>query len=274
MIKTFAKVVSEGLFSFYVYYSNLLLGWQLVSFIYIYQSTDAGEILYRLEKWSVFEPYLIGIGAIITIILFVHHRISPIPYLQQIRDLPKVVMMQNLFLVVLFFNYLAINLNIHLDVFELVVFIFSFWMLIKWGTVFYNSKRSGWTHPTTHGAFFVAALLIGCTFLSIFNLVSIDHSLLKYYLLVLLFFDLIIVYARFQYLSKSGQETLRIAKNLLGSQILYFGTRIIIGIFMPIIFILYMTMVDGDEVRGVELLILFGLLIDRVLFISSVDVTS
>ena len=271
MIKTFAKIVSEGVFSVYVYFANLLLGWQLVSFIYIYQSTDAGEILYRLENRSVFEPYLIGIGALLTLVLFILHRISPIPYFQYIRDFPKVVMIQNLFLVILFFNYLAINMGLHLDVFELVAFFFSFWVLIKWGTVFYKSNIAGWTHPTTHGTFFVAALLIGCTLLSIFNLTSIEHSLLQYFLLVLLIFELFIVYARFQYLSKSGQATMRIARRLMGSQILYFGTRIIVGIFMPAIFILYMMVINGNEVRGVEILILFGTFIDRVLFITSVD---
>jgi len=271
MIKTLAKIVSEGVFSVYVYYANLLLGWQLVSFIYIYQSTDTREILFRLEKWSVIEPYLIGVGALITIVLLILHRISPISYLQQIRDLPKVVMIQNLFLVILFLNYLTIILKLHLDVFELVVFIFSFWVLLKWGTVFYNSNRAGWTHPTTHGSFFVAALLIGCALLSIFNLTSIEHSLLQYFLLVLLIFELFIVYARFQYLTKSGQATIRIARNLMGSQILYFGTRIIIGIFMPAIFILYMILINGDEVRGVGVLILFGTFIDRFLFVNSAD---
>jgi hypothetical protein len=59
----------------------------------------------------------------------------------------------------------------------------------------------------------------------------------------------------------------------MGNQILYFGTRIIIGIFMPGIFILYMILIKGGEVKGVEVLILVGTLIDRVLFINSVDMT-
>jgi DMSO reductase anchor subunit len=271
MIKSIAKIVSEGVFSLYIYYSNFLLGWQIVSFIYLYQSTDVGEIINRLDRWAVFDPYLIGIGVLITSLLLILHRILPMNYLQQIPGLSKQVIIQNLFLVILLFNYLAIKLSIHLDVFELIAFIFAIWILTKWGTVFYNSNIAGWTHPTTHGTFFVAALLIGCTLLSIFNLTSIEHSLLQYFLLVLLIFELFIVYARFQYLSKSGQATMRIARRLMGSQILYFGTRIIIGIFMPAIFILYMIVINGNEVRGVEILILVGTLIDRFLFVSSVD---
>ena len=271
MINSFVNKFSNNIFSFYVYYSNLLLGWQIVSFIYLYQSTDAGEISNRLEKWSVFEPFLIGMGALITILLLILHRLFPMIHLQLIRGLPKQIMIQNLFLVILFFNFLAIELNIHLDVFELIAFIFAIWILTKWGTVFYNSNRPGWTHPTTHGSFFVAALLIGCTLLSLFNLTSIEYSLLQYFILILLFFELFIVYARFQYLSKAGQATIRIARKLMGSQILYFGTRIIIGIFMPAIFILYMILINGDDIKGVGVLILVGTLIDRVLFITLVD---
>ncbi len=271
MINFFVNRFSDSIFSFYVYYSNLLLGWQIVSFIYIYQSTDAGEILIRLEKWSVFQPYLIGVGVLITILLLILHRLSPIIQLQQMQGLPKQVLIQNIFLMILFFNYLAIKLNIHLDAFELISFFFAIWILKRWGSVFYNTKMAGWMHPTTHGTFFVAALLNGCALVSIFNLASIESSNLQYFLLILLAFDLFIVYARFQYLSKSGQTTNRIARKLMGTQILSFGTRIIIGIFMPAIFILYMILVNGGEVKGVEILILAGTLIDRFLFINSVD---
>jgi hypothetical protein len=271
MIKSFVKIVSEGLFSFYVYYADLLIGWQIVSFIYIYQSTDAGAILIRLEKCSVFQPYLIGIGALITILLLVLHRLSPIIQLQQMLGLPKQVMIQNIFLVILFINYLAIQLNSHLDAFELIAFFFAIWILKRWGSVFYNAKMAGWMHPTTHGTFFVVALLNGCALVSIFNLAGIGSSNLQHFLLILLAFDLFIVYARFQYLSKSGQTTNRIARKLMGTQILSFGTRIIIGIFMPAIFILYMILVNGGEVKGVGILILAGTLIDRFLFVNSVD---
>jgi len=267
------KIVSQGIFSFYVYYSTLILGWQIVSFIYLYQSTSAKEIFDRLDKWFVFEPYLIGVGALLTISLLILNRISPIIYLQQIRDLPKQIMFQNLLLVILFFNYLTIKLNFHLDVFELFAFIFALWILTKWGSIFYHTKIPGWMHPTTHGSFFVSALLVGCSLVSILSLTSIDTSILLYFLLILLAFDLFIVFSRFQYLSKFSQTTNLVARQLMGSHLLYFGTRIIIGIFMPAIFILYLILIDEGKVQEVEFLIIVGTLIDRFLFVNSVDLT-
>jgi hypothetical protein len=263
--------ISENIFYFYIYYANLLIGWQIVSFIYLYQSTDTLEISKRLEKWFVFEPYLIGIGALITILLLILHRFVPLIHLKVIQGLPRQIMIQTFFLVDLFFNFLTIELNVHLDVFELFAFIFALWTLLKWGSIFYNAGLAGWMHPTTYGSFFVTALLLGCSFLSLFNLSGNDTSLLYYFLLVLLTFDLLIVYARFHYLSNFSQATVQIARKLMGSHILYFGARIILGIFMPAIFILYMVLINGGEIKGVEILILVGTIIDRFLFVNSVN---
>ena len=144
----------------------------------------------------------------------------------------------------------------------------------KWGSVFYNSKIPGWIHPTTHGTFFVSAPLIGCSLVGIFNLIPSDTSLLQYFLLILLILELFIVYARFKYLSKSNQTTIQIARKLMGSQLLYFGSRIIIGIFMPAIFILYVIFIEESKVQGLEFLILFGTIIDRFLFINTVNMNN
>jgi len=273
MTASYVKSFSDSLFSFYVYYSSLLLGWQITSFIYLYQSTVTEEISNRLLKWIVFEPYVIGIGAFITMVILIFFKISAHNHSKKILDLQKQIKIQSFFLVILFFNYLAIIYNIHLDVFELFTFVFAIWILTKWGSVFYNTKRAGWRHPTTHGTFFVSAILIGCSLLSIFNLIPIDNSFTQSLLLFFLIFDLFIVYARFQYLSKSGEATIQIARKLMGPQILYFGSRIILGIFMPAIFILYMMLLKESDIRGVEVLILVGTFLDRSLFVTSVDLT-
>jgi len=259
MKKSLLLAISDGVFSFYIYYSNLLLGWQLVSFVYLYQSTSSAEILNRLTQWVTFQPYLIGIGALITIIMLIIHRFSPIVHLQHIQGLPKHVMVQNVFLALLFINYLTIVLKFHLEVFELISFFFAIWVLIRWGSVFYHSKVQSWQHPTTHGSFFVSGLLNGLALLSLFHLGGVESFTLYIILVILLSFDLLIIFARFQYLSKSGDVTKQIARNMMGKQILYFGSRIIIGIFMPAIFILYMMLIAKEEIIGVGLLILVGL---------------
>lgn len=271
MKNSFTKSLSRGLFALYIYYANLLLGWQLVSFIYIYQSTNSSEILNRQLNWLVFQPYLIAIGATITILLLIIHRISPVFQLQHVQGLPKQVMIQNIFLTLLFINYLSTVLNVHLQVFELISFLFALWVLQRWGSVFYHSKAVPWQHPTTHGSFYISGLLTGTALLSLFQFGSIDSFRLNIILIILLMFDLFVVFSRFQFLSKSGETTNRIARNLMGRRLFHFGSRIIVGIFMPVIFILYMMLITEEEIKGVEVLILVGTYLDKYLFITSGD---
>jgi DMSO reductase anchor subunit len=229
------------------------------------------EIVSRLNNWIVFQPYFIGIGAVITIFLLIVHRFSPILYLQHIQGIQKQILLQNIFLVILFFNYLSIILKLHLEVFELISFIFAIWVLKRWGTVFYQSKIAGWRHPTTHGAFFVHAILLGTALLNMLQPEDIDSDLLQIILVVLLGIDLLIVFARFQFLSKPGETTRKIARNLMGRNLLYFGARIILGIFMPAIFLIYNIIRGEGDVKGIEILVLLGILIDRYLFIDAAD---
>jgi DMSO reductase anchor subunit len=190
--------------------------------------------------------------------------------MQHIQGLPKQIMVQNIFLVIIFFNYLSSTLNVHLEVFELIAFLFSIWVIKRWGAVFYHSKALAWQHPTTYGSFVVTSILGGMALLGLFNLQGLNLQFSYIILVILLAFDLLIVFARFQYLSKTGIGTNQVARDLMGSQILYFGSRIIIGIFMPAIFILYNLLIKEGDIIGVELLILVGILIDRFLFINTV----
>jgi hypothetical protein len=268
MSKSIIKTISNGLFSFYVYYSTLLIGWQLVSFVYLYQSTNSTDILNRQIQWLIFQPFLIGVGATLTILLLITHRISPSISLQQIQGLPKQVMIQNIFLALLFLNYLSFLLGIHLEVFELIAFLTALWVLNRWGSVFYHSNLAAWRHPTTYGSFIISGFLIGVALLSLFLLKGTNTFTVYIILVILLTFDLLIVFARFQYLSKSSESTNRIARKLIGRRILFFGMSIIIGIFMPAVFIIYNILIAGENIKGVEILILLGKLIDRYLFLE------
>jgi hypothetical protein len=100
---------------------------------------------------------------------------------------------------------------------------------------------------------------------------DIDSDLLQIILVVLLGIDLLIVFARFQFLSKPGETTRKIARNLMGRNLLYFGARIILGIFMPAIFLIYNIIRGEGDVKGIEILVLLGILIDRYLFIDAAD---
>ena len=267
MVKTFIDSFYKYLSFLFVYYSVTLLGWEIVSFIYLYHSMDEKIIDHRFKQWMEFEPYLIITGIIITLLFFLIKSYNSHAKRNSPTEMSKQATRQLVLSGLLLINYLLYQFHSHLDLIQLLIFFFGLWVLIHWGSVFYSSDVASWNHPTTHGTFFVSALLNGCALLSIFSLVTIENTPLKYYLLILLFLELLIVYARFQYLSRFSQETNLIARKLMGPHLLYFGMRIILGIFMPAIFIIY-TLFTGAAIQGVEALIFIGTLLDKWLFMA------
>ena len=257
------KNISEITLTLFIYYATLLFGWQIVVFFHIYSSMDKLIIAEDLEQFFRYQPWLIGTGFVLTIFTDIWSRLSDGKGATN-RQISKI---QYGYLLLLLSNYILFEVDLHFNVLELITFFISLWLLKKLGSILYNPKKPGWYHPTTHGSLYIAAILIGCSLLDIFNLTKIQDDKLVYLILALLTFELIILYARFQYLSKHSQETNRLARKLMGSQILFFGTRIIIGIFMPLIFIVYSTFFDEKPVEGVTALILLGTFLERYLFV-------
>ena len=90
-------------------------------------------------------------------------------------------------------------------------------------------------------------------------------------ILILLIFDTLILYSRFRYLSKFSSATNRIARRLLGPYLLYFGSRVIVGIFMPIIYLIYALIFSTITIKGTGILLLVGTFLGWALFIFVVE---
>ena len=261
------KNISQITITLALYYSTLMLGWQVASFVYIYASMDDAIIRAHLEKFFYFQPYLLGTGLIISIfskILAGLYDLKDITVLLELRKNAKVAWGYLLWLIS---SYLLFKVHSYLHVFDLITFLFSLWLIYWLGSVLNKAAMPGWYHPTTHGSLYMAAALNGCVLLDVFNMVKLENTGLVYLVLLLLTFEIIILYARFQHLAKHSQETNRLARRLMGSQILFFGTRIMVGIFMPMIFLIYSVFSGGKSVEGVAVLILAGTLLERYLFV-------
>ncbi len=269
MNRSYKKAATDVLLSLIIYFSTLLLGWQIASFIYIYHSIDERIILERMTRWSSIQPCFIWLGVIFTLLYLPVKQFLGKKNQELQKTIQVQMIMQGLYILFIFLNITLFKSKSHINVLELAAFLFALWLLLRWGAIFFHSNRPGWHHPTTHGSFYTAAFVNGCALLNIFNLISIQDSNLKYLILVLLAFELFILYSRFHYLSIYNQETNHMAKELFSSLFLFFGTRIIIGIFMPAIFILYTLLFKGKNVEGIAVLLLMGTLMERYLFIRT-----
>ena len=138
------------------------------------------------------------------------------------------------------------------------------------GFIFLHSDYPEFHHPTTIGGVVVTSALAG---LSCFILLSGLSDLVQFqatWLLILLLLDMLIVFARFRFLAAFNPATNQAAKQLLGKYIFIFGARIILGIFTPLVFLLYTMISDFSDIRGIAVLILLGGLINFFLLMVNV----
>jgi hypothetical protein len=255
----------------YIYIASTIYGWQILCFILSYLSGDMIEIHVRLIQWSQWQFFIILIGMVATLIngMVLYFNWKSIKSI--FNRLKSHFIGHSIFLLLLLINYVLLGSDWHVHLVELILIALALYLLIKTGWFFYQTRRNAWFHPTTYGGVFVSALLQGFAWILLLNPFEIDLIDLSYWILICLGFDLLILYARFRYLSRFNPETNKIARKLLGPYILFFGSRIIVGIFMPVVYVLYAIFISDITIRGTGILLLAGTFLQSMLFVCVVE---
>ena len=155
----------------------------------------------------------------------------------------------------------------HQNILELINFVIAILCLSQLSKLFYVKEKSAWYHPTTLGTFYISAILLGISQMIVFETVLSPFSGYAYFLLILLVIEVLRIFTRFKYLTKFSYETNMIARSLLGKYGIYFGVRVVAGIFMPFVYIIYALYANEKLFQGVGALIIIGEFIERLLFI-------
>jgi hypothetical protein len=265
------NMVLKTIFLLYIYTCILLYGWQIITFISIYHTMDQDLIRYNLILWSNWQIYFIVAGFFITgmfALSFLRNlSLFETFFKTSYTKLRLHLFFHIAFLVLLSTSYSLLFLDTHLNLLDLIGFFICIYLLNVIGNVFFQADRSAWMHPTTHGAIYISALLLGFACLLLINPLQVTLSKYVYWVLILLIFDLLIVYARFRYLSRHDRITNQIARKLMGPYLIYFGTRIIVGIFMPVLYLLYAIFFNPITLKGTGILIVIGTFLERMLFV-------
>jgi len=151
---------------------------------------------------------------------------------------------------------------------DFVVFLFSVYYLVKL-TGFYarNRQRPAWAHPTTAGGIVQGTISLGIIF-ALWEYREPDlHRLLYIYLMIVLVFEALTLWARFSFLSKAGPITRLTLKMLLGSHLALFGIRFIFGLMMPLVYLIWLQFISTTlPYHPLLLMIFIGELSERILF--------
>lgn len=262
-----SNIPKNFIVTIYTYLVSAFLGWQIFSFINIYFQLNQNRIELSFQKWMAIQTNYFPIVALILILLlgllFKYSKNYHFNYIIFRRHILYLIGV----LVFSFLNYILYIFNLHQNIFELINFIFVVLCLQQLSKLFYIKEKATWFHQTTIGAFYISAILLGISQLILFELITYPFTGYAYSLLVVLTIEILRIFMRFKYLTKFNYETNQIARLLLGKYGIYFGVRVIVGIFMPVVYTFYALYTNDKLIMGVGVLLVIGELLERILFI-------
>lgn len=269
-IKTSAKRATQSIclmYIVYIYCSIAFYGWQVIKFIIVYSNLNESAISDRLIRGIEWQPQIIAALFVFNIVVF-SLRKSILLLLKP--DQKRFLLHLKIQLAVLGLNLLntvLVEHSVQIHFLQLLGVSLVVWSILLLGFQFYYALNPAWQHPTTIGAMVISAMLLGVSFIAVTRQFEPEIIIPVEYFIFLILFDVFVLFARFKFLSKASRDTIQIARRLMGSLLLFTGIRIILGIFIPLVYCIFMLISGQHFTRGIGLMIIIGVLLDRFLFI-------
>ena len=252
-----------------------LIGWQCWWFVIIYQSGNTGLIRTGLDQFMHLLPYIAIAGILLSLLLGGLVALSDnSKIIFTLKRLWLVILMQKLYFLLLILDTYLYYSDLHLNIFELLNTSLGAGIVYLTGLLYYRSGAQMYQHPTSMGGTFVQAILLGISFYILFLSDETDVRFAATWFMILIVLDLFILIGRFRHLSGFSELTNRVARKLMGEYIFLFGARIILGIFIPLVLVIYALIRGNYEFKGVSaLIILGGLLHSGVLSMAGTEIS-
>jgi hypothetical protein len=259
-------------FLIYLFLSMVLIGWQFWAFVTIYGSAQENLIPVRLDVFMQSLPAFLIPGMIIILIcgtvLFIARR----PFdLLNITFFKYHYISLCIYFILLLLDYILFRASCHYNIMELIITIFGLMAVYAGGMAHLKSDLVIYHHPTLMGSQVVHTALAGLAAFLLMSPLSEYAAFQPGWFLALIFLDMFIVLGHFRFLSAAGSETRLIARQLLGKYIFLFGARLIVGIFIPLVLVIYSIFSDRIELSGAAALVLIGIFLQRAIFIIVID---
>ena len=253
------------------YTITLFLGWQIFSFINVYFQLNESRIQFAFQQWMVIQirylPSVIMVIILACILLLTYKSIQQKKFPINYKAFKMLLIWLLLLILGSFTNYILFIFQSQQNFLDLINLIFAILCLNQLSKLFYIKEKLSWYHPTTISSIYISAALLGISQMLVFETLNKPFTGYAYLLLILLTLEVLRIFARFKYLTKSSFETNQIARSLLGRYGIYFGVRVVSGIFMPIVYIIYALYANEKLFQGVGALLLIGEFIERLMFV-------
>lgn len=167
-------------------------------------------------------------------------------------------------LFILILKYVALDLH----VLSFIVFLGTLVYIFYLAQIYtFAPLRPSWNNPTTAGGIIQGTAVLGIS-LALWLFRDQDlQNLLCIILFVILLLEVLTLWSRFRFLSRTNTITQDSVKMLLGSHLALFGVRFIFGLIMPLVYLVWLIFISQNiPFHLVILMVGVGELSERVLF--------
>jgi len=244
------------------------VGVYLAIFLIVYNKLNLQISAVLLQKYYASFLVLAGIVTLIMAPLYIFYLLiknqSGLPLWY--TGLKKNALYLFVSVVLLYLLYLLHTQGIHLRIVELILAFGFMYIAYTFQNTLLLHGYPAWQNITTS-----FNVLIGIGKTMIITWVIVYHVYdLQGWISAFLIFELFVLFWRLKLLNRQRAETKQSVRYLLVNHSLLFGSRLIIGLFIPLVFDLYQCFIPNGRATAIEMLfILFGELLERYLFTFS-----
>ncbi len=242
-------------------------GVYLAIFLIVYNKINFQNSSLLLQKYYASFIVLAGILTLIFILLYIFYLL-----LRQQTGLPlwygalkKNARYLLLFTLLLYILYVLHIRNMHLRIIELILAFGLIYIVYSFQNILLLYGYPAWQNITTGlNILFGIGKIMLVTWVIVYRVYDLQG-----WVTVFLVFELLVIFWRLKLLNMQRAETKQTVRYLLVEHSLLFGSRLIIGLFIPLVFDLFQWIGHG-QVNGVQMMfILFGELLERYMFTFS-----
>ncbi len=260
------RSVKDWLF-FYSVVIVLATGAYLTAFFFLYLNLEHADYEQFRQAYNSLLIYIAGFGTVLyapMILLLQYHKKHIKTPLWQ-RVLERNFYLTLLFLVLLYVLYLAAKFGIIIRLLDLTTAILAGYLVYRFQNRLVTYGYNAWQNVFTPVTLIIGMAKAGLVFLFL----QVDAGGLMVYVFILLIIEFITIILRFQVLKRHSFESRQTGRVLLMRHHILFSMRIILGIFIPLVYALYYWFGKIEQARFIVIFFLVGELMERYLFIHS-----
>lgn len=242
-------------------------GFFLTVFFYVFSSVGQENFIYMQQTYYNSLLYVAGFCTLILAPVAVLLRLNqaksaPLPWQKKLTvSFYGFLLMQLIFYVL----YLANKYGSPLKWLDLIAAVLMIYLIYSFQ---HNLTRYGypaWKHITTPLNIAAGIAKAGiCALILIFDVEAISTIIL-----ILLVFEMAVIISRFRFLNRYSLESHQTSRLLLMRYSILFGARIIVGLFIPLVYVIYTYIGQIESFQFIAIFLIFGELIERFLFVYS-----